>query len=217
MLKTSLILGLMFLIFGFGVAYAQNLGAEKSPASAMLRSLVVPGWGQYYVDKTDWSRGRIHLMADVTILSSYFGIELNTARLESNRNTFAMKHAGIDLSQHSRNVRLYVSEFNSVQEYNDFQERTRNWNLIIQQSDAINWHWDDDSRRNQFTSLNNRIDQQRQQLPALLTLMLVNRVLAGVHAYTQAMDMGLNNVSFTVTQPYQISQHGFQANLRIGF
>ena len=200
-----------------GNAYAQPSSEDLSPTGAMLRSLVVPGWGQYYTDQSNWSRGKIHLLTDVALLSSYFGIQINASRLEVNRNTFALKHAGIDLASHSRSVRLYVSDFNSVEEFNDFQERARNWNMLIQPSDGIQWQWDSEQRRNQFTALNSRIDQQRQQLPAILTLMLVNRVIAGVHAYTQAMERIDHDISLFISPAGNNATGGYQATLRIGF
>ncbi|MCC5925348.1 MAG: hypothetical protein JJU41_02205 [Bacteroidetes bacterium] len=197
------------------IAVAQDQDFEKSPAGALLRSMVLPGWGQYYVDQTNWSRGKIHLLTDVALIGTYLGIQVNTHQLESNRNSFALSHAGIDLRQHNRNIRIYVGDFDSLDDFNDFQERTRNWNLIIDASEGIHWSWNNESLRNEFTSLNSRIDQQKQQLPALLTLMLVNRVIAGIHAYTQAMNYGFSNISLTVTQPLYPSS--FQANLRVTF
>lgn len=196
---------------------AQVSSDEKSAPGAMLRSLILPGWGHYYIDNNNWSRGRVHLIADVALLSSYLGIELNTGKLEQNRVAFAKQHAGIDLNQHGRNIRLNIADFNSVHEFNDFQERTRNWNLIIYDTEATYWKWDAESRRREFMSLNNRIDQQRQQLPAILSLMLVNRVIAGIHAYSTATTLNDQNVSISILPVNNQGVSGYTANLRIAF
>ena len=52
--------GSLVLLCSFSMASeAQNFDvSEKSPRDAFLRSLVLPGWGHHYIDKTDWKRGQ---------------------------------------------------------------------------------------------------------------------------------------------------------------
>ncbi|MCH8496148.1 MAG: DUF5683 domain-containing protein [Balneolales bacterium] len=210
------LLVITMVLAGFGSIQAQQLD-EKSPSGAMLRSLVMPGWGQYYTNSSDWNRGRAHFIADIALIGGYFGVTLNANRLEINRNTFAQQHAGANLDSRGRNYRLNVSEFNSIYAYNDYQERTRNWDRIINNTDELFWQWDSESNRREFMSLNNRIDQNRQQLPAIASLMIVNRVIAGIHAYANANSYNQSQASLTFTIPYQTGGQGIMANFQLNF
>ena len=197
-------------------AIAQNDAQHSaSPTGALFRSLLVPGWGQYYTEPNDWTRGKIHFITDVALLGSYFGVHINTNQLQASRTAFAAQHAGIDLSEVNRTVRLYVAEFNSVQEYNDFQERSRNWNLLLTDS---YWNWNSETNRKEFQQLNNRIDQQRQQLPAIVSLMIINRVIAGIHAYSNAIryNQDKSPYSFSI-EPSALQTGGYAATLRVSF
>lgn len=207
---------LILLLLWPSVSVAQGtVNQPVSPSGALFRSLLIPGWGQYYATPHDWSRGKMHLMADLALLGSYVGIQINANQLVTSRTSFANQHAGIDLSSVDRSVRLYVAEFNSVQEYNDFQERSRNWNLLI--TDTY-WNWNSDENRQQFQRLNNRIDQQRQQLPAIVSLMIINRVIAGIHAYSMAMQHNQSSSPYSLTiQPSDLNMGGYSATLRVSF
>ncbi|MGB0347880.1 MAG: hypothetical protein ACPGGA_10365, partial [Balneolaceae bacterium] len=77
---------------------------EKSPRGAFLRSLVMPGWGHQYIDKTDWKRGQYHMAADAVMILSYAGISIRNVQLENDLETFALANAGIDLANRNRDT-----------------------------------------------------------------------------------------------------------------
>lgn len=189
-----------------------------SPAGALLRSFVLPGWGHYYVNKDDWNRGKIHLLADITLIGSYLGLTINANRLENNLYTYARQHANTEIRDRGRDYLLSVAEFISIDAYNDYQERSRNWDRIYDVNTANSWHWDSDQHRLSFLKLDNRVQHNRQQLPAIASLMVVNRIISGISAYSRAARMRQDRASsFTITVPEGTGGHGFQANYRISF
>jgi hypothetical protein len=197
--------------------FAQQSADEPSPAGALLRSMVLPGWGHYYADSDNWNRGKIHLGADISLLAAYFGFNINANRLESNLFTHAKMYAGQSIDDRGRAFRLNIADFNSLSEYNDYQERTRNWDRFIEYTPENQWQWESTNRRLEFVDLNNRMESNRQQLPAIVSLMVVNRLIAGVNAFTTARNRSINNATVTLTIPENTLGNGVQANIRLSF
>lgn len=187
----------------------------SSPVGALLRSFVLPGWGHYYADSKNWNRGLIHLGADLALIGAYTGYSLSANRLEKNLTTFANQHAGVDLKSRSRDFLLSVAEFKSLDEYNDYQLRSRNWDKIYEPSPNNYWSWDSDQNRRSFVQMDTKVQDHRQQLPAVVSLMVVNRVISGIHAFTKARGIHNNAGAMSFTIP--TSGKGLQANYQISF
>ncbi len=160
----------------------------RSPGGALLRSAVLPGWGQYYADKSSWRRGQFHLAADLMLASTLIYLYTNASMLENNMFAHANAYAGIDLRTVPRNVEIAVSGSNSLDDYNESQLRTRNWDRLIEDRPEYRWNWESDTRRGEYVRLRDRRDRAEQQIPAVISIMVVNRVISGVHAFIVAQN-----------------------------
>jgi hypothetical protein len=104
-----------------------------------------------------------------------------------------------------------------LEDYNDYQERSRNWDRLFEDVPKNRWQWSGREERYQYRDLRTRFEQIDQQLPALLGLMVVNRVISGVSAYNRAKKMQDSKVSSSLfLSPYQFAD-GLVANLTINF
>lgn len=159
---------------------------KPDPKGAFVRSLVVPGWGHYYVSHDQWTRGQIHLGAEVALIATYFGLSARGNNLENQYQTLASLKAGVEIAERSRAFQLALGDFDSLEEYNDYQLRSRNWNQVFEEEPENQWNWDEDSDRSQYKSLRSDVDRVCNQLPAVLGLMVVNRVISAVSAYNRA-------------------------------
>jgi len=186
LIKKLLIISLCML-FCLPAVQAQNANPGKpSPRTAFLKSMAVPGWGHYYVDRINWNRGKYHLGTDIALLLSFIGLGIHSNNLENNWYSYANSEAGIALKNRSRTLQLAVGDFNSLDEYNDFQLRNRNWDRLLEDNPENRWTWQSDEARNEYNDLRNRFENIDQQLPALVGLMVVNRVISAVSAYNRA-------------------------------
>jgi len=190
---------------------------EKSPRGAFLRSMVLPGWGHQYLDKNDWRRGQYHMAADAIMILSYVGIRVRNDQLESDLETFARSNAGIDLSSKDRDFFLAIANFDNLAEYNDFQLRSRNWDDLISDSPENRWNWAADDDRFQYQDMRERIDRNNNQLPALITLMVANRVVSGISAFAKARNMNRELPEARFSYLNEFGEPGFTASLRFGF
>lgn len=197
---------------------AQPAGSESpNPRGAFLRSLAVPGWGHHYVDQTNWTRGKYHVGADVILILSFLGLNIHSNNLQQTWFGYSRTEAGIDIENRSRTIRLAVGGFNSLTAYNDFQARTRNWDQFIGDTPENRWNWQSDEDRNKYNDLRNRFENIDQQLPALVGLMIVNRVVSAISAYNRARKTSTksSDTSFYFSPSHQSS--AIVANLKVSF
>jgi hypothetical protein len=211
----------IFIVFNSEIINAHGYSLQDTRSKdtgAMLRSFILPGWGHYYVNPDSWSTGRLYLGTDIILIGAYFGFSLNANMLNNNMTSFAVQHAGTDVSRFGRNYRLNVGDFSSIFEYNDFQERSRNWDRIYSDINQYYWNWDSDQKRREFVQLNNRVDRSKQQLPALFSLMIVNRVISGIHAYNASRNYSEHRLATLYVSQLSVSDGvGYQATLNIRF
>lgn len=199
---------------------AQELQVSKdlpSPRGAFLRSMVLPGWGHQFIDKADWKRGQYHMAADAVMILSYLGLKSRVNYLEGNLETFALSKANADLSGRNREFFLAISNFDNLDEYNDFQLRTRNWNNLLSDTPENQWNWTVDGDRLEYQDMRERIDKNKNQLPALVTLMVANRVISGLNAFVRARKIWSNPPDASLSYVNELGQPGVTANLRFSF
>lgn len=188
-----------------------------SPKGAFFRSLVLPGWGHHYIDKTNWKRGQLHMAADVVMILTYAGIRVQNGHLQNNLETFVRSNADIDLASRNRELFLAVGDFDNLQEYNDYQMRTRNWDNLLEDIPNNRWNWTSNEARFDYNDMRKRIDNNENQLPALLTLMVVNRVVSGISAFAQARNYAKNIPEAGFSYVNQFGEPGFTASLKFNF
>ncbi len=177
---------LLSIFFLMGVVGTHSASAQSDEGKALLRSLVVPGWGQYYNQPDNWTVGKVHLAADIALISGYFGFSMHANRLNENLITQSKHYAGADIKGRSLSFKFAVARYDNLDEYNDQMLRTRNWDRLLADVPENQWQWQDEASQSRYVDLINREDKARNQLPAIASLMVVNRVLAGVGAYRQA-------------------------------
>jgi hypothetical protein len=197
--------------------FAQEVSEGPSPRGAFFRSLAVPGWGHHYVDKSNWQRGRYHLAADAALILSYVGFSIHSNNLRQNWHAYGRQQAGVPIEGRSRQFQLAVGDYNSLAAYNDYQSRSRNWDQLFEDVPDNRWQWTGSAERQKYRDLRSRFERIDQQLPALLGLMVVNRVISGISAYNRAKKKQHPNVSSSLfLSPYNYTD-GLVANVRIKF
>ena len=188
-----------------------------SPRTAFLKSLAIPGWGHYYVDRNDWNRGKYHLGADVLAVLSFLGLNIHSNNLQQNWYSYTRDEAGIDIKNRSRTIQLAVGDFNSLSDYNDYQLRTRNWDQLLEDRPENRWNWQNNELRNDYNDIRNRFENIDRQLPALIGLMVVNRVVSAISAYNRAGKLQARDSDMALYFSRYPSANGVMANLKVRF
>lgn len=193
--------------------YAQN---KPDPQGAFFRSLILPGWGHHYTDSDHWGRGVIHLGADIALISGFVGLKIRSSNLKEQYTTLASLRAGVEISGRSRSFQLAVADFNSLEEFNDYQLRSRNWNQLITDSPNNRWNWTDNEDRERYSELRGDRETANNQIPAVAALMVLNRVFSAVNAYSRARE--ISGVPEVAISPYRSEKYtGFVATVRFRY
>lgn len=199
-------------------------GQIASGREVILKSLLLPGWGHQAVNPNDWRRGQVHMAADVVMGAGLVRSALQERRFISDYETLARLKAGVTLSGKPRSFALALADFNSLQEYNAQMLRSRQWNRLIEETPENQWMWLSEQDRDAYAELRSDADRAGRQIPALISLMVTNRIISAFSAYNRARKAGeeiseirLDPVwSHPSTSSLSLpSMQGVQATLRI--
>lgn len=189
-----------------------------NPKIAFLKSIAFPGWGHYYVDKSNWARGQYHIAGEVGLILSYTGFSIHSNNLQQNWFSYGQHEAGVPIKGRSRAFQLAVGDFNSLEAYNDYQLRRRNWDQLFADTPENRWNWSSTKERLKYNDLRSRFERIDQQLPAILAMMALNRIISGISAYNRAkkrVEAG-SLTSSVYLSPYQFTD-GLVANVKVEF
>lgn len=193
---------------------AQN---SPDPKVSFLRSLAVPGWGHHYNDSENWNRGKFHLGADLILIGSYFGLNARSSNLAGQYQSFAKLRAGVPIDNRSRSFQLALGQYDSLEEYNDFQLRSRNWDQLLPDVAENRWEWETTEDRERYSDLRRSSDKASNQLPAIAGLLVVNRVVSAISAYRRARDLSAGPELTLLPAFVDGDQSGLMANLSFRF
>lgn len=153
---------------------------QSDSKGAFVRSLVIPGWGHYYAGEDHRLRGHAHLGAEITLITTYFGLVYRVEKLLNNYTSLAELRSGVELAGRDRRFKKAVGDFDSIHLYNDYQLRSRNWHQLIEATSENYWNWSDPQDRANYRALRSRRDRVQNNLPVVMSLMVLNRVIAAV-------------------------------------
>lgn len=196
---------------------AQNQSDNISPRGAFLRSLAVPGWGHHYVDNSNWNRGKYHLAGEAVLVLSYLGLNVRASNLETDFRTLAQSRSGASLSGKGRDYLIALGNFDTLDEYNEAQLRSRRWNALFPDTQEYQWSWQSVDDRLQYRDTREKVDKTRNQLPALIVLMVGNRIASGISAYLRARNISGSLPEAGLTYLDQQGYRGLAANFRFNF
>lgn len=196
---------LLLILFLMGAPAAESIFGQSGPdpTGAFWRSLVLPGWGHQYVDGNNWRRGQTHLAAEIVLGASYLGFRVRASNLEVQYITHANMYAGTDISDRNRAYRLAIGDYDNLNEYNDYQLRSRNWDKLYEDTSENRWNWQTPEDRHNYRNLRSDVDRIRNQIPAILGLMVVNRVVSAISAYNRARNHAVHSSFLFVPGSWQ--------------
>ena len=160
-----------------GPAYSQDQGER----GALLRSLILPGWGQQVLGRQFAARRLI--AAEATLWLS-FALSSSAANwYQQDYRALATLRAGVDYNQLPESDIYYfrLGQYNSTDAYNQAQLRQRNLDALYPLGSGIDWHWDDPSSRERYNGLRQNSLLAAKAASFALGGMVLNRAIAAVH------------------------------------
>lgn len=160
-------------------AQAVDPAAKKS---ALVRSLILPGWGQHYLGAPLAAR-----RLAVTEAGLWLGFILLRESSQGRRQdyrAYAAVHAGVDAISKSRPDIYYfnLGDYDSITAYNQERQRRRELDDVYTLGVGNDWQWDDPANRTRrYRDLRQTSLSLAKAATFTLGGMIVNRSLAALH------------------------------------
>jgi hypothetical protein len=181
-------------------------GGEVSMTRAILYSLALPGWGDYYAGRRE--RARYFFIGEAAAWSSFAVFRIQAHRDEDAYKDFAVQFAGVTRTDHSDDFYVEVREWNSSDEYEAFLKADGRVLLYpdvgasalgryyteTRVADFEPWAWESVERRLQYAELRSASKSAYRRSHFSLAAAAVNRVVSAIFAY-QAVKSGRGDLS----------------------
>jgi len=188
-LKNFKTIPLMIVLF---LNAAAGLAIDPSNRGAMLRSAVLPGWGQLHLGHS--TRGIVFIGLDVMTWAGVGLSYLEGTFNEDDYNWLASSEAGINVSGRSSDFLDDLSDFNSSTEYNDYihrlaryyypddPEAQRSYYESHARYGSESWNWSSDEARNRYSDRLRESRQWYRRSLYIAAFAVVNRAVSVIDA-----------------------------------
>lgn len=152
---------------------------RKSVTLAVVYSLILPGMGEWYAGS--FNSGKYSLMAEGGLWVSYEGFRMHGNWIRDDARSFAVQHAGADLSLKDEQFEVNLGDYNNTDAYNEAQARQRDFSARYTDP-AYSWNWDSPADRQAFRQMRIRSDKAYQNAKFVIAGLVVNRLISAFNA-----------------------------------
>ena len=183
------------------VLYTQQLGPtvdqQKPLISPVVKSLVLPGWGEYSLDNQ--IRGRIFVLSETVLLLAILGSYSVSQRQETEFRAYAAEHAGISPDGKDRQFWVDIGNYSSLLAFNEEHLRWRDFNALYENNDTWTWVWDSGNNRERFENMRIASDSWRLRGSFLIGGVVLNHIVSAIDALYLSK---ISNIKETVVSPH---------------
>jgi TM2 domain-containing membrane protein YozV len=170
---------------------------KKSPAKAVLYSLLLPGMGELYVNRFD--QGKYSLIAEGGLWLTYISFLQYGAWIRDDARRFSATHAGAQIEGKSDQYFVDVGNFNDTYEYNEKKLTDRTSERLYDVNAGYYWKWDTDENRSTFRAMRVSHEKVFNNSKFVVGAIIVNHILSAVNAarltrqYNAGLEEGLGS------------------------
>lgn len=146
--------------------------------SAFLKSLVVPGWGQYSLGRKNSALG--FLGADVMLVGGMLTLSSYGRSTRADYKALASAYAGV-VGDHDHDFYVDVANWMTVDEYNERRLQQRDFDALYT-SAADYWAWDTEDHRAEMENLRIKSDRAFNNIIYLVGGVVLNHIASAIHA-----------------------------------
>jgi len=151
----------------------QNLSANSN----LVRSLILPGWGELKMEETQ--RSRVLMAADLSIFVTYLlGKSFNASYIDQYK-AYGMLYADADMVGKDYSFAVNMSNYNSMDEYNQDMSNRKNYDDIYDDP-GYNWEWDSTSKRLKFNGMRESSIVSSKFAEFAVAGLIINRVISAI-------------------------------------
>lgn len=152
---------------------------KKSPALAILYSMILPGMGELYAG--DYSTGKYFTIADGLLWGVFTGITIYGNNKEDDYKAFATAFGGIDISGKDDEYFANIGIYENIDEYNKEKELNREFEEVYNETTHY-WNWDDNDQRKEYRSLWTSSENAKNNVRFAVGALILNRIVSSIFA-----------------------------------
>jgi hypothetical protein len=172
-----------FLIFmlSVGLLVSPTFGASKKSkerGDAFLKSLVLPGWGQY--DSGHKRSAVIFALTECAIIGGMVAFQAHGAAKRDDYKALAALHAGV-VGDHSHDFYVDIGNWDNVNDYNEQRLQDREFDRLYT-STLDYWNWDSEASRVEMEKIRIQSDKAFNAVYYLIGGIVLNHIASAIHA-----------------------------------
>ena len=178
----------LVVLLAAGVSLTAQTVSSKSKSSAVIRSGIMPGWGQHYLGAAQPAR-RLAI-TEVGLWLGHLFSRQGTQWYRQDYQAYAALHGGLDGAAGSKPdiYYYYLGQYDSIVDYNaDMLRRRRSADIYIVGAEN-DWYWDDAADRARYRDLRRTSLTLAKAASFTLGGLVLNRVIAGLHVLYLSRD-----------------------------
>jgi hypothetical protein len=145
----------------------------------LIRSLILPGWGQLVLGEE--TSARRFIAAEASLWLSYLLTHGFKGQYEQDYRAYAAQHAGVGYNLKPDIYYFRIGEFDSISEYNQVQMRQRNLDDVYALGTDLDWEWDQRDSREHYVDLRRTSLRLEKAEKFSVGGMVINRALAAIN------------------------------------
>ena len=152
---------------------------KKSPALAILYSMLIPGMGELYADRYD--NGKYFTIADGVLWGVFAGFNIYGNWQEKNYKAFAESKGGVNLNNKDADYYANIGNYLSIDEYNAAMDLQSNFGKVYNTA-ANYWKWDSNDQRREYRNMWSSSEQAINNERFVVGALILNRVISAINA-----------------------------------
>ena len=160
-------------------------GEKKSPALAVVYSLLLPGMGELYVG--NYSSGKYFTIAEGVLWVALGSVQWYATWLQDDARNFATQHANVVQEGKDGQYFIDIENANNVYEFNEAVLRTRNIFRVYDPNSSYYWKWDNDVNRAQYHSYRVSGDNMFNNTQFIAAAIATNHLISAINAGRMAI------------------------------
>lgn len=160
---------------------------RKSVLKAALFSALVPGGGQYYLDRR--RTARYYFAVEAATWIGYIAFRTYGNWRTTDYIDFAAVHAHAQLAGKSEDFLSWVGFYSSIREFNNLGRAFDPERPYLWDTPANHWEWQTDQERQTYRDLRNRSKEAYRKSDFMIGAAIVNRVISVIDAVRSAIRM----------------------------
>ncbi len=153
--------------------------SKKSVGLGVIYSLLLPGMGELYADAYDI--GKYFTIADGALWSAFAGMSIYANWQEDNYISYAETRAGINSVDKDENYFATISQYNSIESYNDEKALERNFDAMYD-PDKYFWKWSSTEERREYREMWTSTEQTKNDTRFIIGGLILNRIASAINA-----------------------------------